>query len=181
MDIQTLKKSLCKGEECLTGTYTLKENGDKATLTNVTMCDIPLNALIVKMDGIKFEKFFNNKIIKDWGFNKHSDYLIITRDRLVFIEMKSTKDVSEKLEEECFKKFASDSCTINYADEIFMNLLSKNPIFRERELHYVLLFQSTSINKNEFSKTTQSPNKTPKTFRKIGISNKDTISYNRMI
>ena len=53
MDIQTLKNSLCNGHECTTGYFILKESGDNATLTEITMCDIPLNSLIIKMDKLE--------------------------------------------------------------------------------------------------------------------------------
>lgn len=179
MDIQTLKNSLCNGHECTTGYFILKESGDNATLTEITMCDIPLNSLIIKMDKVKFHNLLKDD--KTWGFNKHSDYLIVTNDKLVFIEMKSKKSVNTELEEECNKKFSSDSCSINYADEIFVRLLSKNYFFSNKESHYVLFYQSTSINKIGFSNDIKLSNKTPETFRKIGVENGATVSYNRVI
>lgn len=179
MDIHTLANSLCDGKMCTSNTYVLKEKDRDATLNKVTICDIPENTLFIKMDPIRFNKFFIDN--KEWGFNKHSDYLIVTQDRLVFIEMKSRKNVNAELEEECRKKFTSDYCTINYADNIFVDLLSKKSFFNNKEIHYVLLYQSNSIVKEDFANHQKTPNNTPETFRKIPVCNEGIISYNNVI
>ena len=178
MDLNTLKKSVCNGNNCTDGHFILIESDPNATLREVTMCDIPQNALIIKMDNkIKFNNFLKDQ----WGFNKHSDFLIVTDDKLVFIEIKSITEVNQKLEDECQKKFLSDECTVNYADIIFQKMLSKNTFFDKREPHYVLLFQSPSIAKTTTTVPTTASNTSPYTFRKVAVSNGSTISYHRMI
>lgn len=182
MDFDTLKKSLSSyGNVCSLGQYVMRETGSDATLKEVTIRDIPENSLVIKMDKIKFTNLFNSNVIKSWGFNKHSDYLIVTQDRLVFVEMKSRTSVNSELEEKCRKKFLSDSCTINYADDIFIKLLSKNSFFNNKKTHYVLLYQSVSVNKKNFLNLSQPSNNTPETFRKIAVCNEAIISYNRVI
>lgn len=179
MDIQTLKNSLCTVNQCISDTYTLKETDRSATLKTVHMCDIPRNSLIVKMDKIKFNNFLKDQ--KTWGFNKHSDYLIITDEKLVFIELKSKTEIETGLKNECIQKFTSDKCTINYADKIFEEMLSKNPFFSNREQHFVLLFQAPSISKSPTVSGTESPNVTPDTFRQIPVQNNGTVSFNKTI
>ena len=178
MDILTLKNSLCTVEQC-TGTYLLKETGKDAILNKVYLCDIPCDSLIVKMDNIKFDKFF--KAQNGWGFNKHCDYLIVTDDKLVFIQMKSKKEIDQTLITECIQKFSSDECTINYADLIFQKMLSKNSFFDKRETHYILLYQGTSIAKTPTTQGVIISNTTPNTFRAIPVANESTISFNRTI
>ena len=107
MDIVTLKHSICKVAECDSGNYLLEETDPHATLRQVNICDIPTGSLIIKMDGTKFLNLLKEN--KLWGFNKHSDYLIVTDIDLVFIEMKSRKDVNDVVVEECRQKFTSDS------------------------------------------------------------------------
>jgi len=177
MDILTLKNSLCNVNQCTSGTFLLEETDQSATLRKVSLCDIPCDSLIVKMDKIKFNNFLKDQ----WGFNKHSDYLIITNDKLVFIEMKSKTEVSQKLRDDCQQKFTSDGCTMNYADTIFKLMLSKNSFFVNKEPHYVLLFQSPSIAKTPTAVGTELPNTTPNSFRQISVCNEGTISFYRTI
>lgn len=178
MDIHTLKDSLCKANLCESGAFLLEEHDGAATLKKVTVCDIPVGSLVIKMDNkVKFEKFLKDQ----WGFNKHCDYLIVTEDKMVFIELKSKTDVCEKLIDDCQSKFKSDNCMLTYADKIFNEILAKNTFFDKREPHYVLLYQASSMAKSPTIFTSLTPNKTPDTFRKISVANEGTISFFRTI
>lgn len=179
MDIRTLEKSLYTVKKCTSGMFLLEEPDKSATLKKIHMCDIPNGALIVKMDKTKFNNFLKDQ--KTWGFNKHSDYLIITNDKIVFVELKSKTDVGTTLKDECIQKFKSDKCTINFADKIFEEMLSKNPFFSNKKQHYVLLYQAPSISKQPTISTIAIPNITPDTFRPIPVQNEGTISFNKTI
>ena len=181
MDRATLKQSLCNCKECVNGSYLLKETDSSATLTDVTMCDIPANALIVKMDKkVRFSNFFQDK--KEWGYNKHSDYLIVTDDKLLFVEMKSKKMVDQSLRDECNQKFSSDECVIAHADNIIEKMMRKTSFFNKREAHFVLLFEAPSMAKTPTTLTgVLPPNLTPSTFRSIQVPNGGTISFNKAI
>lgn len=180
MDIQTLKGSLCNVDPCMSGSVILEERDNSATLKKITICDIPNDALIVKMDNnVRFSNFLRDQ--KAWGFNKHSDYLIITNDKIVFIEMKSREEVNQELINDCERKFTSDNCTMLYADSIFRELLSKQSFFDKREPHYVLLYQNPSVTKTLTTLEKVLPNTTPKSFRKIPISNDGIVSYYRTV
>ena len=181
MDLQTIRVTFCKCNECTTGSALLKETDKSATLTDVTICDIPKNALVVKMDNnVRFSNFFLDK--KEWGYNKHSDYLIITDDKLVLVEMKSKKMLDQELQDDCEKKFSSDECTLLYSDHIIEKLMKKNSFFNKREIHFVLLYEAPSITKTPTSvATTVPPNTTPSTFRPIAVPNGATISYMRTL
>lgn len=180
MDILTLKNSLCKVAQCNNGAVTLVEKDNNATLRKVVLCDVPFGALIVKMDDIKFSNFLKDR--KEWGFNKHSDYLIVTNDKLVFIEMKSKGEVGIGLQKECCQKFASDECTITYSDMIFQKMLSKESFFDKRETHFVLLYQAPPITKTAIRAEIELPSNTsPDRFRPIPVANDATISFFRTI
>lgn len=180
MDIQILRQSLCNCQLCTDGCALLKETGKEATLTDVTICDLPADALVIKMDKTKFNGFLLDK--KEWGYNKHSDYLIVTGDKLVFVEMKSRKMVGRDLSDECINKFTSDDCTIKHADNIIEKLMQKNPFFNRRTQHFVLLYETTSISKTStIIGGKPSPNNTPSSFRSIAVNNGATISFRRAI
>lgn len=179
MDKATLKKSLCNCEECSSGSFLLEEKGDDATLRAVTMCDIPKDSLIVKMDKVRFNNFLIDR--KAVGFNKHSDYLIITDDKAVLIEIKSKKEVNQDLFDECRTKFISDKCSLDYADDIFQRMMNKNSFFENREFHFVLLHQTLSMAKTPTTPESQLPNLTPDSLRKIPVVNNGTISFFRTI
>ena len=179
MDKATLKKSLCNCVECSNGSFLLEEKGAEATLRAVTMCDIPKDALIVKMDDIRFYKLLIDR--KEIGFNKHSDYLIITDDKAVLIEIKSKKEVNQNLFDECRTKFISDECSLGYADDIFQKMMNKNSFFKNKEFHFVLFHQTLSMAKSPIAPEDLSPNLTPDTLRKIPVVNNGTISFFRTI
>ena len=182
MDQLTLYNSFCNVSQCTSGTFLLEEKDTSATLNKVSICNIPFGALIIKMDKIEFVKLF--KTTKAWGFNKHSDYLIITDDKLIFIEMKSATEINQKTSDDCLLKYKSDKCTLFYADKIFEEMLSKNSFFEKREPHFVLLYQNPPIAKTSTSLGTDIsvlPNTTPNTFRKIPVANEGTISFFRTI
>lgn len=179
MDKATLKKSLCNCIECSNGSFLLKENKPDATLREVTICDIPIGALVIKMEDAEFNGFL--KPNKQWGYNKHSECVIVTDNEMIFIEMKSQQDVNQKLTDECWKKFTSDCCVINYVDDVFQKMLKKKRYFENKELHFVLLYQTLSIAKTSTAPQNLSPNLTPETFRLISVVNEGTISFFRTI
>lgn len=180
MDILTLKDSLCNAVFCNSGEFLLEEKDKHATLKKVTLCNIPNGSLIIRMgNNVKFSNFLKDQ--RTWGYNKHSDYLIITNDKIVFIEMKSKKEVNQELIEDCIQKFTSDKCVIYYADYIFQEMLLKKTFFNIREHHYVLLYQNLSIAKTLTSIGAELPNITPSTFRRIPISNEGIVSFFRTI
>ena len=131
------------------------------------------------MDKTRFNNFLSDK--KEIGFNKHSDYIIITDDKVVFIEMKSKKEVNQELMDECRTKFTSDECSLDYADAIFQRILNKNSFFKKREFHFVLFYQALSIAKTPTAPENPSPNLTPDTFRPISVVNEGTVSFFRTI
>lgn len=179
MDKATLKNSLCNCEECSSGSFVLNEKERDATLREVTICDIPIGALIIKMEDAEFNGFL--KPNKQWGYNKHSECVIVTDNKMIFIEMKSQYKVNEKLKDECWKKFTSDCCVINYVDDVFLRMLKKNHFFDTKETHFVLLYQTLSMAKTPIVAGSLSSNLTPDTFRLIPVVNGGTISFNRTI
>lgn len=160
------------------GSYTLEETGKDATLRKIHLIDIPNNAIIVKMDDVKFHKFL--KPNKELGYNKHSDYMLVVNDKIVFFELKSKTDVNESLNEECITKFCSDLCVTKYSDCIFDILLNEGTFFSEKNIHYVLLYQLPTATKTT-SFTVLPSNSNPKEYRRIQVANDSVLSYFRAI
>lgn len=179
MDKATLKKSLCNCVECSSGSFVLNETKQDATLREVTICDIPIGAMIIKMEDAEFTGFL--KPNKQWGYNKHPECVIVTDNKMIFIEMKSQNEVNQKLKDECWKKFTSDCCVIDYVDDVFLKMLKKNRFFDNKEAHFVLLFQTSSMAKTPIVAGPLPSNLTPDTFRPIPVVNRGTVSFNRTI
>ena len=182
MDKLTLGKRFCDVTRCVGGEIVLVENGYRSTLREVTVFGLPADAYAVKLDPIKVDKLFN--CVKEWGFNKHGDYLIVTDNELVVVEMKSRSDVDEELAHECELKFKSDACIFEYCDIVFDRMVGKNPFFKGRTIYYVLFYQGPTAEKRPVSaRPSEKPptHNTPERFARIAVSNKGRVSFGRMV
>lgn len=180
MDINTLQSSLCNVQEC-SENATLIETDNSATLRKITICNVPQGSILIKMDEAKFNNFF--KGLKEWGYNRHCDYALVTDQDIYFFEMKSQNSINQNLLESCKTKFLSDQCVIKYADTIFDILLNKERFFEKRKQHFVLFYQANSLNKTSTfpHKQKQSTGGSPTNFQKIPIANEGIVSLDRII
>ncbi|WP_195344747.1 hypothetical protein [Bacteroides xylanisolvens] len=177
MDKNSLQLALSNAQ-CHSNMVQLTEDDPQATLSEINIIDLPDNSIVKKkMDKSKVDNFFIPN--REWGYNKHSDYVIITDDHIVLIEIKSRTEVKNDLEHECIQKFSSDLCLLKYADNVFDLMLGKNIFFGSKTIHYVLLYQAPSINKATTMK--MEDNTAPSRFRKISVSNASTISFKKML
>lgn len=182
MDKFTLGKRFCDVSSCVDGEIVLVESDPGATLKEVTVFGLPADAYAVKLDPIKVNKLFN--CVKEWGFNKHGDYLIVTDNALVVVEMKSKDDVDEKLAHECELKFKSDTCIFDYCDIVFARMVGKNPFFKGRKVYYVLFYQGPTAEKRPVSaRPSEEPptHNAPERFARISVRNKGRVSFGRMM
>lgn len=178
MNKEYLKKSLCNATICSQET-TLMENDASATLKEVRIVDLPPNTLVIKMDKANFDGWIKNNL--GWGFNKHCDYALVTDSEVIFVELKSKNELTDNMRNDCEKKFQSDICTIEYADAIFANLLSKNKFFINRKKHYVVFYQALSVSKTPTQTKDKKANNSPETFRPIAIQNQGTIRFEMIL
>lgn len=176
MNKNILKSSLCSVAVCSQETI-LKETGAEATLREVKIVNLPQETLVIKMDSVRFHGLFKDK----WGFNKHCDYALVTDSEVVFVELKSRNELTDNMRNDCEKKFQSDICTIEYADAIFANLLSKNKFFINRKKHYVVFYQALSVSKTPTQTKDKKANNSPETFRPIAIQNQGTIRFEMIL
>lgn len=179
MDQQRLETLLNNSTKISSGSFTLEETGTDATLRKIQLIDIPNDAIIVKMDDVKFLKFL--KPNKEFGYNKHCDYMLIASNKVVFFELKSKTEVNDSLNKECITKFSSDLCVTKYADSIFDILLKEGTYFNGKEIHYVLLYQLPSASKNPTRYLQYPPNSTPVVYRRLSVSNNSVISFSKTI
>lgn len=182
MDKQTLRKALCATFTSADGEVILKETDSGATLREVTIHGLPSDSYAVKLDNIKVSNLFINK--KIGSFNKHGDYLIVTDREMIVVEMKSQKELSEKLLDECKRKFKSDCCIFDYCDSVFFRILKKNPFFKGKPIYFVLLYQGAPI---AISPTSAKPSGAPprhtdpEDFLRIPVADKDRVNFNRLL
>ena len=182
MDRQTLRKALCATFPSSGGEVVLRETDKGATLREITVHGLPAEAYAVKLDGIKVHKLFFDKIIGD--FNKHGDYLIVTDRDMIVVEMKSQKEISEKLLDECKRKFKSDCCIFDYCDSVFFRILKKNPFFKGKPIYFVLLYQGAPIAISPTSaKPSENPPKhtDPEEFLRIPVADNARVNFRKLL
>ncbi len=158
----------------------------KAKLQEVTIVNVPNDSIVLKLEHIAMNGLVRKAgIEKEWGFNQHSDFVIVTPDKCVFIEMKSNPKL-DNIKKETIIKFISDVCLMNYSDNIFTNLCQKNPFFMNRDLHFVLFHAAPPIAKVPVSFTppglsSPKPNSIPSAFRPFSLENKSKINFNDLV
>lgn len=160
---------------------TCQEKDNGARLKEVTVVNIPDGSLVMKLEHIAINGLVRKPgVEKKWGFNQHSDYVIATPDKCVFIEMKSNPRLG-KIKDETIVKFVSDNCLVNYADSIFSELCGKNVFFCKRESHYVLFYSAPDGFKPPAGPLRKIDNLTPKELRPIPLYNGSRIDFNDLI
>lgn len=158
-----------------------RENDNGARLKEVTVVNLPAGSLVMKLEHIALNHLVEKRgVEKKWGFNQHSDYVIATSDKCVFIEMKSNPRLGYIIDE-TIVKFVSDNCLVNYADSIFSELCGKNGFFSNRESHYVLFYAAPDGFKPPVGPLQKNDNLTPKELRPIPLYNCSRIDFNDLI
>ncbi|MDE5874208.1 MAG: hypothetical protein K2H15_01070, partial [Muribaculaceae bacterium] len=70
-------------------TFICEEKDKGAKLNRITIINIPTDSIALKLEHISMEGLTAKSIVKKLGYNQHCDYVIVTPDKCVFIEMKS--------------------------------------------------------------------------------------------
>lgn len=174
-----LSVGLANAERCNPGisSFDCVESDKNAVLKKVTVVNMPEDTLVLKLEHIGLEGIVRDKSIpKKWGYNQHSDYVFITADKCIFIEMKSNPKLMN-VKEEVRKKFISDNCLVGYFDSIFENLLSKNIFFGKRSFHYVLFHGAFPMSKPNFNPIDFVANDSPNSFRSFSLVDGSKIKF----
>lgn len=182
MDKQTLRKSLRAIFPSSRGEVVLMETEKEATLCEITVHNLPADSYAVKLDKIRVNNLFVDKQIA--GINKHGDYLIVTDREMVVIEMKSRKEISDKLIDDCKRKFKSDCCIFDYCDSVFFRILKKNPFFKGKPIYFVLLYQGAPIAISPTSaKPSENPPKhtDPEEFLRIPVADNARVNFRKLL
>lgn len=176
-DLGLPKAHICiPSEKDAKNSYILKEKDPGAKLQTVSVEEIPNNTLIWQIENIALNGFLNPGAAKKWAYNKHGDYVMLTDNDCVFIELKSNPKLLN-IEEDCRKKFHADTCLIMYADLIIERLCKDNPIFKGLNFHYVLLHGSEKLHKPLLGPPQKSSNDSPDKFRSIRVHDAGRISF----
>lgn len=182
MDKDTLRSKFSNVVRVSGGELQLLETGNDATLREVIVTGLPDDAYAVKIDPIKVQKLFSCE--KDWAYNKHGDYLIVTDKELIIVEMKSRMDLNEDVVKDVTLKFKSDTCMLDYCDSVFRVMLAKNPFFSAKPTYFVLFYQKLPLQKT----TTVPPavpsvpaHMTPDSFARLQVANGEKINVRRLL
>lgn len=172
------KASLCTATELNPrNRFELVETDPQAKLKKVIVSDIPEGALVCRLEHVALTGLTNAPTEKGWSYNKHCDYLIISDNSCIFIEMKSNPKV-ENVRDVTRNKFKADACLMKYADTIFEDLRSKNKFFNGKNCHYVLLYRGENLLKPLLGRKSYPANNYPHLFREIAVKNDEIVSYN---
>lgn len=178
MDSVTLLHSFKNATISQNRTLVLTEHGDQATLRKITIENLPNDTFAIKIDKFKVQNVFNQE--KEWGYNKHGDYVIVTKDILIFIEMKSTNCLSQDRNKKIITKFQSDTCIIDYFDTLFKRMLGKNHFFSKREKRFVALYRGPEIKPTTSMKPQPPTHVRPESFAKIAVKDDDIVDFRRL-
>ena len=156
----------------------LIEKDESAKLRKVNILDLPSNTMVLALDKIKTDTLFQ----KGKGQNTRCDYLIITDDKVIFVEMKSHEDAPNVYRDDCIKKYTSSKCLLAYIDEVVLELYQQPKILEHKDQHYVLLYKDFSINKTSTSlkPSTALSNTTPEHFLDIAVENDGEIYFKQL-
>ena len=166
------------------GTATLEEHSDKNNKYKVTLTNLPTNILLVKTD--RFEdtnRFLSNKN----GIRKRSDYAVIEEDKIIFIELVSSRGTTlSKERKDIVRQFNGARCVMDYCasigkhfknDSNFISRCLKKPSFillRHRKNATV-----RPTNYNQQKKNRGGNGNTPENHKKIDC--KDSIPYRKIL
>lgn len=178
MDSTTLFQNFNNVAKSHNNTLTLKENGTQATLRSITIENLPIDSFAIKIDDFKVHNVFKGK--NGWGYNRHSDYVIITPNILIFIEMKSANHMAYDRQEKIITKFQSDTCILDYLDIIFSRMLGKNTFFDKREKRFIALYRGPEVKTTTSTRPSSPLHIHPDHFAKIAVKDGDTINFNRL-
>lgn len=153
----------------------LIESERTARLKSINIINIAENAIVVHADGFQL-----NTILKEKKpFSKTCDYLIVVKDTIYFIELKSHENAPEKKKGDVLDKFKTIECIVDLIDSIITRF-SKNQ-FRLTSLNkkFVLFYLNPTLAKTRTSlkKSKPSINNSPERFMGIPVRNNEKIYF----
>ena len=135
---------------------------------------------IIKSDKIKIEKLFKGA---GKGQRKHCDYLIITNDKVYFIELQSSIDLERKDGiDYVTTQFKGTLCITYYIDSVLINFYNKNKFFDSVQKRYILFCKNLPISKSKLSlkDLTNESNDKPENFKIIQVDNDGVIAVEEL-
>lgn len=149
----------------------LKENAKDAELKLVKVANIPAGTVLLRTDKIDTQTLFES----EKGENKRCDYLLVTDQKLFFIELKTNSKASEKYRDECIMKFNAVDCLSDYIDSVLERIHKKSKFFHNLEKRYILFYKAPPITKTTTTKEKQESNVTAEKMLAVPIQNEGEI------
>ena len=131
---------------------------------SITIIQVPENATAIKTDSFPdLQDFFNCS--SETGQCKRADFAIITDDKLIFIELSTTK----KTKTEVVQQLKGSQCVIEYCQSIGDKFYKTPSFLKDCDSYFVSIY---NIGANKKASITLAKNNTPDKFRKISSSHR---------
>lgn len=158
----------------------LTENDKQSKLKKIQINDIPNGSIVLDSDKIHLNTLFYEKL----PINKSSDFLIITDEQLIFIEMKSDTNAPKTKRKESISKFTATECITDFIDIVIEKFGITDKFISKLQRKFILFYLKPSIGKETTSlKGSYEPkpkyNK-PEIFYPFQVANEEIIEFSEL-
>lgn len=156
----------------------LIEKSKDATLTDVMIKGLE-NGILLSCDKIKSDTLYKGSD----GPNKRCDYILINKEIIYFLELKSNKKSNEIYRDECILKFKAVECLLDYIDSVISKFHNKQIQLNSLSKKFVLLYLKPSIAKTTTSlkpHIANAINDKPENLLSIAVDNNSTIDITKL-
>ena len=180
MPHSVLKSAL---NDCFFGTIKdgvafLRETDVNARLKLVKIKNVPSNSILIASDNFPgYSIFKENK-----GQDNRCDFILFSKEKLYFFEMKTHKDSPTVHHSVCIKKFKAVDCLSDYIKRVLEEFYDSE-VLKDIQKRFIMLYLSPSISKTKTSlKSKQQTimNDKPEKMLFLGVANEATVDINEL-
>jgi len=139
------------------------------------------NFKMIKSDKITVNNLFMGK---GKGQRKHCDYLLITNDKVYFIELKTTiEDENGEDTDYVLQQFNGTLCITEYIDSVLENFYKKNQFFNRIEKRFIIFCKNHPIpiiSTRNLKELRNESNDKPNKFKIIEVENDGVIAIEEL-
>ncbi len=154
----------------------LNEKGDSAKLKNVKIDMISTYSKVIKSDKVSIENLFNRA---GKGQRTHCDYLIITNNKVIFIELKSSFKEGDSFQK-ISNQFKGTLCITDYIDSVLFNFYDKKKFFANIEKKYILLYKNSPIDLRSSKEIKSEKKNQLEHIKMIQVDNDQIVTINEL-
>ncbi|NLO18880.1 MAG: hypothetical protein GX121_03230 [Ignavibacteria bacterium] len=117
--------------------------------------------------------------VKGKGQRTHCDYLIITNNKVYFIELKSTFKEGD-LYQKISNQFKGSLCITDYIDSVLLNFYDKKKFFANIEKKFILFYKNSPINLKSSKELKSEKTNKNEQFKMIQVDNDQIVTINEL-